>query len=144
MVSTVKEYLESYETLTKRIDDIERELEAMRAEAEAIVPMSDGMPKEKIRSDKVGDLAARIADTVSQLNNLRCELIDRRKCIANLIFAISDSRYSQILYRKYILLEGWNKIADDLHYVPRHLYRLHGEALIEAESLLSQCSGNKG
>lgn len=142
-MNIVKDYLKSYRDIKSKVAIIELEIEELEEQAEAIVPVNDGMPKEIFKADRTGDLAVRIADMVSGLSELRLELIDRRKAVSDLILAVPDSRYSQLLYKRYILLDTWDKIAADMHYDHRHVLRLHGEALTMAAGILPQCSANR-
>lgn len=142
-MNIVKDYLKSYRDIKSKVAIIELEIEELEEQAEAIVPVNDGMPKEIFKADRTGNLAVRIADMVRGLSELRLELMDRRKAVSDLILAIPDSRYSQLLYKRYILLDTWDKIANDMHYDHRYILRLHGEALLMVAEILPQCSGNK-
>lgn len=141
-MSMVMDFLKSYKAILMQIEIIENELEELEAQAESIAPISDGMPKEKVKTDKTGDLAALIADTRIQLDDKRTELIDKRARILELIQAIPDYRYSTLLYKRYIQFDSWYKISEDMHYGGRYTFQLHSEALDMAESLLPQCSAN--
>lgn len=142
-VSEIKDYLKSYRELKSKIDIVELELEELEEQAESIVPVNDGMPKEAVKSDRTGDLAVKIADMISRLIDMRMELIEKRTAVSDLILAVPDSRYSQLLYKRYILLDTWDKIAKDMHYEHKYILRLHSEALFVADGILSKCSANK-
>ena len=66
--------------------------------------------------------------------------IDRLYSIKQEILAVvlqmQDTRYRDVLTKRYIDISTWEQIAVEMHYSYMHVCRLHGEALKAAEPLI--------
>lgn len=60
----------------------------------------------------------------------RIEMLERqREEIFNIINAINNPTYKQILYKRYVLGEKWEEISAELFYEAQHVHRLHKKAV---------------
>ena len=80
----------------------------------------------------------RIGDQVDQLAELR-QIFEEKKKVAsermiegiNLLELCTSARGYEVLSRRYIHGEAWEKIEDEMHYSERQLMRIQKEALDE-------------
>lgn len=57
------------------------------------------------------------------------EYIKKREEIKELIGEVRDTRQRNVLYRRYILFQDWESIAEQCHYNIRWVFQLHKEGL---------------
>ena len=70
------------------------------------------------------DLQAELCEAMADLVDVTCE-------ISRAIQKIENYDYQDLLVKRYVLGQSWEKIADDMNYGIRNVHRLHGEALRE-------------
>jgi len=75
-------------------------------------------------ADSVVEMDKQIGEEINEL----CRI---KRLVNEAIDAVEDWRYRQVLEMRYRNYMGWDKIAEELEYDPRHVQRLHGEALLE-------------
>jgi len=92
-------------------------------------------------SDRVGRTVARIMDLDREINEEIDRLVEIKIQIRNMIDALSDSTQRTILERHYILHESWEVIAEKIGYSPRHITRLHNQAVAELEKAYGDMAG---
>ena len=125
-----KKYLKSYRFICNRIKSLERQIEELResksqAKTQEITDMPHGSGKMSDLSDYIDKL-----ERLEEKASYKCEEKRQKKIeIENTIMDISDDIESDVLYKRYIMLEGWNDIAEELGYCERQIYRIHGQAL---------------
>lgn len=81
--------------------------------------------------DRLAVLDDIINNRVDRLISIKAETVD-------LISKVDDWRYREILKRRYIDMQTFERIAVDMNYSWRQVIRLHGGALAEARKLLSE------
>jgi DNA-directed RNA polymerase specialized sigma subunit len=74
-------------------------------------------------ADSVVEIDKRIGDEIAEL----CKI---KRLVNEAIDAVDDVRYRQVLERRYRFYMSWDEIAEEMGYDPRHVQRLHGEALL--------------
>ena len=112
----MKEYLKDINALRHRIVNGGHELRALQKMAEQLEDVDGAAEQIRLRQDKI----------IAELRQFRIVVADAETKISQL-----DTRYSDILYRRYICDMTWQQIADDTHYTLRYVFQLHGQALIE-------------
>lgn len=126
---TIKEYLNQYLILEKRIQLLDEEIAEVEEEQDKCTAELDGMPHGTGLSDKVGELATTLADLKWDLVDLRNEAWKTRARILHTIVSVDDEDYQQLLKLRYIEGMHWNDIADTMYYTRRWVTTLHGRAL---------------
>lgn len=145
---TAKEYLEQYQKAKRKIERLYWDIEELQTLAEGCSKPLDGMPHgsglknptEHFILKKI-DKEKELEEQIETTQNLLIE-------IETIINEIENPELADLLHYRYI--EGLqfetdkyyikrtksNAIADRLGYSPRHVYRMHSEALKEVEKLL--------
>lgn len=68
------------------------------------------------------DLQSELCEVMADLVEVSCE-------ISRAIQKVENYDYQDLLVKRYILGETWEKIAEDMNYSEQHIHRLHGETL---------------
>ena len=96
--------------------------EAVRPKA----PVIDGMPHVPGIKDKIGNLAAEIADLSKRIDSLKVELRQEELVLSGYIEAIDDERLRMIFRLKFLRDLTWEQTADVLgdNYTEESVKRL--------------------
>lgn len=132
-----KSFLQQYEIMNSRLKHLENEIESISAEVESINSIGDGMPKPSGVSDRVGNVAARLADLRTNYQSKVIELWAKRAEIVEVISMVDDAVQMKLLYDRYIRLMQWNEIAKDICMVEEYTRGgLHSKALEKIDIIL--------
>lgn len=127
---TAKEYLQQVFYLDKKINKMVREKEALQSILYSVGGISD---EERVQGGSIGNrtenLIVKIDEKERKINSEIDRLTGLKSDIAEEIYKIDNENYSEVLFRRYILLERWDKIADEMGYTIGYVFQLHGEAL---------------
>lgn len=123
-----KQYLRRYQEAKKRAKRIQEEIDALRSSETSPVGLGDGMPKGSGTSDLSG-YAARWDELVRELEaEKEMQMIVYRE-IRHQISMVPDPTEQEILSRRYLIGQSWEKIAVEMKYSYRQIIRIHGAAL---------------
>lgn len=123
-----KQYLRRYQEAKKRAKRIQEEIDALRSSETSPVGLGDGMPHGSGTSDLSG-YAARLDELLRELEaEKEMQMVTYRE-IRQQIGTVSDATEQEILSRRYLLGQRWEKIAVEMKYSDRQVLRLHGFAL---------------
>ena len=136
---TAKEYLQQVKVKNARIQNLQRDKAALR---ELMFSMGNsGGEGERVQTtpdhDKMGTIYSKIDDKERQIVESIDALIDFRLKVTNEINEIEDGRYIDVLYRYYVLFQGWKQIASEMGYNVRYVQQLNGQALLEFQRIHS-------
>ena len=123
-----KQYLRRYQEAKKRAKRIQEEIDALRSSETSPVGLGDGLPHGSGTSDLSG-YAARWDELVRELEaEKEMQMVTYRE-IRQQIGTVSDATEQEILSRRYLIGQSWEKIAVEMKYSYRHVTKLHGHAL---------------
>ena len=123
-----KQYLRRYQEAKKRAKRIQEEIDALRSRETSPVGLGDGLPHGSGTSDLSG-YAARLDELLRELEaEKEMQMVTYRE-IRQQIGTVSDATEQEILSRRYLLGQRWEKIAVEMKYSYRHVTKLHGYAL---------------
>lgn len=123
-----KQYLRRYQEAKKRAKRIQEEIEELRSSKTSPVGLGDGMPHGSGTSDLSG-YAARLDELLRELEaEKEMQMLTYRE-IRQQIMKVPDQIEQNILIRRYLLGQNWEKIAVEMQYCYRQILRLHGFAL---------------
>lgn len=129
-----KQYLRRYQTAKRRVGLIQEEIEELRSSKTSPVGLGDGMPHGSGTSDLSG-YAARLDELLRELEAEReMQMVTYRE-IRQQIGMVPDAIEQEILSRRYLIGQSWEKIAVEMKYSYRHVTKLHGHALNHFEIL---------
>lgn len=129
---TAKEYLGQAYRLDQRINSKIEQVASLNELATKCTSTLTGMPRNPNRaSSTMADAVAKIIDLQSEINRDIDRLVDLKREIVTVIKAIKNPEYQTLLEKRYLCFLTWEKIAVDMGYDLRWLYRIHKRALDE-------------
>lgn len=134
-----KQYLQQYRRCKKRLRRLQEQIAELNDLVDGLsAPQVDG---DRVQSshdpDRMGEVIARKSDLEEELMVEIGNTLDMLNEIEATINAIKNVDYQTLLQKRYIRLETWEVIAEDMHYTSRWLFTMHGRALIEVEKLIN-------
>ena len=123
-----KRYLKGYIYCKRREVQLAQQINELRNQKMFPSVNSDGMPQGNAHSDLSG-YVARLDALVSQLEHERELAVKQYKEIHDQIHKMQDGAEKEVLERRYLMGETWEKIAVSMNYNYRWVLRLHGRAL---------------
>ena len=127
-----KQYLRRYQEAKKRAKRIQEEIDALRSSETSPVGLGDGLPHGSGTSDLSG-YAARWDELVRKLEaEKEMQMVTYRE-IRQQIGMVPDAIEQEILSRRYLLEQRWEKISVEMNYDYRYVLKLHGKALLHFE-----------
>lgn len=138
-------FLEQYEEANRRVKRLEREYEEQRIMIDAIRSTSDndGMPHGTNTGKPTEDKAIKLSDKLSELSDARVEAVRIRQDVFDFVHSIPGVE-GDVLHRRYVLLQRWETIAEELHYSRRGIFDVRTRALrIAEEELNGDVTDNK-
>lgn len=134
-----KEYLSQYRNLSKQLDRVQIEIDELIASVESSALIGDGLPKATNGSDRVANVAVRLAELRSNYQYQLAEMWEKRKEIVMVIHQVGDAVYSELLYDRYIRFMKWNTIAETMHMDESYTRgRLHEAALKKVDEIINK------
>lgn len=138
-VQEKKEYLKQYKRAIAKIKALEEELNDLRLNT---LPGGIDYSKDKVQttatSDQMINYMIHVEDISKKININKQLAVMKCNAILEAIDSVDNDLYQTILHRRYILIQPWEEIAEDLHYSMQRLYELHGEALAEVHIIKEQ------
>lgn len=105
------------------------ELAQLRAEAASVSQALSGMPSGGGDGQAIPRAVERIADAESRLASAYGTALAERSRVKDAIDTVPDPLRRDILTRRYILGQRWERIAADNDLVMRQVFRLHHRAV---------------
>lgn len=135
---TAKEYLSRYREAIIKADGIRDSISELRARQEQVgSPAYSDMPK----APSDGDLA----DYIARLDARERKLTEQLNLCARIreeiehTLDVLDKDFpmeAAMLRKRYIAGKTWETIADEMGYMERNIYVLHGKALLHVSEIL--------
>ncbi len=125
---TTKDYLRQYRDLEREIILQREQIDELKAIAEKVSPSADSGSSGGV-SDRVGKCVAKIIDIENQINANVMILAEKRREIVAIIYELENPKEREVLIRRYILGEKWERIAQAMNYNQKWIYKIHGRAL---------------
>lgn len=123
-----KQYLRRYLVAKRCIDLLLEQIESLRENKMSPSGTLDGMPHGSGTSDLSG-YAARLDELMRELEAEReMQMVTYRE-IWNQVKKIQNATEQEVLTRRYLIGQSWEKIAVEMHYSYRQIIRIHGAAL---------------
>lgn len=124
-----KEFLSRGINLERRVETITDQIEHYKSIVNKCTVTYSDSPKSTTSSYRLEDCTQKIMDLQSELCEAVAALVDVTCDIARTISKVENYDYEDLLVKRYVLGEPWEKIAEEMNYSEQHIHRLHGEAL---------------
>lgn len=132
-----KYFLNQYKRLCIRIDQYEDRIKNISEIIDSMAIDYSGMPRGTNTSNPTEAKAIKLLQEKEQLCTARLEAISAKEDITTAIDSVTDSTLSELLYKRYVFFNSWEKIAVDMGYSYRHICgSLHCKALKEIEEII--------
>ncbi len=130
---TAKQYLGQIRSLDIKIRQRKREIEELKLSATCTGSISaqDEKVQTSASGDKLLNAVARYVDLEAETQNMIDAMQKKRHKIIAEIQSLEDSRYIEILYKRYVEFKRFDQIARECNYSCTHIKRMHGQALQE-------------
>lgn len=133
-----EKYLRQYQECRKRIAKLEEKIQILDDLATHITPeMSSDRVQSSHPPDKLGQIVAKKSDLMNETLDEIARAYELINEVESVINQVEPVGYQQILQKRYIRLETWESIAEELSYSAQWLYVLHKRALIEVEKIIN-------
>lgn len=131
-IITVKEYFILVSKWDAEIDNLQSDKEALKVILYSMgVKDYEECAQHSHPSDKFGSLFSRISEKEREIVLAIERLISFRTDVTNRINALRDRRYIQLLHKRYIQYQDFERISDEMGYTYQYIIELHGKALRE-------------
>lgn len=130
---TAKEWLMRAWRIDEEIETLRRSRDETFIRCTSVTPNYAG---ESVSGSKDPHKFDGLADYAVQINTKVDELIAIKREIETAIEQIENATYREILRRRYLCFDRWERIAADMNYSYMQVCRLHGQALQEIEDVI--------
>lgn len=83
-------------------------------------------------------------DALAAMEDMIDREVDRlyavKQEILEVVLRVNDTRYQDLLMKRYVDIKTWEQIAVEMNYTYRRITQLHGEALKAAEEFINDTS----
>jgi hypothetical protein len=134
-----KEFLNQVYNLDQRVKSKLRRLEEVRSLAERVT-VSYGAERVSLsrNTGQLEDAVIRIAEAEHDADEAIDCYVDARKKVTDIIDMVRNPKYRELLELRYLQFMTWERIAEEMWYTKRWVYRMHGIALKIVDKLLQE------
>lgn len=125
------QFLRQYRSILEKIEILQKDLIRWRELGEKVTPSLTGMPQGGQNVPKVEQSAIMICDTKKEISERIRQLSSVYVQILSAIDTVDDISLQNLLHRRYIEGQTFERIAVEMHYSWRHVHRQHKQALSE-------------
>lgn len=133
---TAKEYLQQLYNIHRKVKLLNERLETIRADMRSVKSpkLKTIMVQTSLSNDGLDRLIAKADDIEAEIQTDLNNLLDLQKTITAQIEGMPEGKQAErqqreVLYRRYILFQRWERIAADMDVTTRYVYMVHGDAL---------------
>ncbi len=131
-MNPAKEYLSQIKTLDSKIRRKQQEARELR---DAALSLGSTQPDpDRVRSaspdpDPMASQVGRYVDIQKEVQAMIIELMELKHLIIGQIADLNNSDYMDVLWKRYVDLKTFSRIADEMGYDISTIFRIHGRAL---------------
>lgn len=138
MNSDAQEYL-------NQVRQIDAQMRIIQSQISNIVELSglsyDKVPSVSNGDSKVEKLAMRRLELLEKYEKKRDELLRMRYQVTDMILTLKGQYQQEILFKRYVELKRWKRVAREMALSERMVFNVHREALQSiSEQLMKHCS----
>ena len=128
-VKTVKEWLNKGRNLDTELKQLREERKiALDLACSCTAACSNEKVQSSTKNASDGKFAA-YTEYSAMIDKKEFDLLAYKSRMHNLINQLDNPTYRELLSLRYINCKTWEQIAEDMHYMIRNVYVLHGNAL---------------
>ena len=136
--SSAQEYL-------NQVRLIDEQMRIIQSQISNIVELSglsyDKVPSVSNGDSKVEKLAMRRLELLEKYEKKRDELLRMRYKVTDMILTLKGQYQQEILFKRYVELKRWKRVAREMALSERMVFNVHREALQSiSEQLMKHCS----
>ena len=136
--SSAQEYL-------NQVRLIDEQMRIIQSQISNIVELSglsyDKVPSVSNGDSKVEKLAMRRLELLEKYEKKRDELLRMRYQVTDMILTLKGQYQQEILFKRYVELKRWKRVAREMALSERMVFNVHREALQSiSEQLMKHCS----
>lgn len=140
-----KEYLQQLQRLDTVINQKIKEVQDLRLKSQSTGSVD--YSKESVQTSSSGDapfvkLIGRIIDLEAEINAEIDAFVEEKHKIINQIQALKNSKYIEILYKKYVEFKNFGKIAVGMNFTYEYIRHFHRCALKDFEDKILNSTQN--
>lgn len=127
-----KRYLKQYKQAVDKVNNLSQKIKDIELDS-----LPNGVSYDKINvqtsptNDQMINQYIRKEDLITALTDAKTQSYKLCTNILKALDTLENDLYYNVLFKRYILLEDWDKIAYDLNYSEPYIYEIQGEALSE-------------
>lgn len=135
-----KEYLQLLNKYDILIDAKSEKIQRLKALAEKTTKIftDTGNVQTSYKNDVLEDSVIKIMELQKELNVEVKEMLEVQEDIERMINNLKNNNYCEILYKRYVYKQTWEKIAVDMSFSMQWVQTLHGRALQEIQKELDK------
>lgn len=126
-----KDFLIRGVNLERRVETFREEIEHYKTMLNKCSVTYSDSPKSTAPSYRLENCTQKIMDLQTVMCDAMADLVEVSCEISRAIQMVENYDYQDLLVKRYILGENWEKISSDLGYELRYIHKLHGKALRE-------------
>ena len=130
---TAKEYLQQYLDADREIQAKVDQIARLRDMATRTTSAPAGDRVQSSAENKLERIISKIADMEAEVDAEIDRLADKRREVQTAIERVPNAAQREVLIRRYMVGQKWEKIAVELNFDYRWVLRLHGRALNEIQ-----------
>ena len=124
---------------------IDEQMRIIQSQISNIVELSglsyDKVPSVSNGDSKVEKLAMRRLELLEKYEKKRDELLRMRYQVTDMILTLKGQYQQEILFKRYVELKRWKRVAREMALSERMVFNVHREALQSiSEQLMKHCS----
>ena len=139
---TAREYLEQLRTIDREMEAVIEKGRTIFEKATSTGESFSGVRVQTAVNSKVENAVIMLDEYGDELQQKVNDALSMKKEAKLLIDSIKDERHRCILTFRYLYNWAWYKVIEYAHYESSHVYRLHGEALVEFEKVYKTMGDN--
>ncbi len=131
-MNQAKAYLSQIKNLDYKIRIRQQEADELREAAMSLGVKQldpDRVPSSSPDPDPMASQVTRYVDIQKEVEAMILELMELKHTIIGQIQALDDQTYMEVLWKRYVNLEAFKQIAEEMGYDIRTVFRIHGRAL---------------
>ena len=127
-----KKYLQQVNSFEEKIEKAGDKLARLRAKITKVTSATSGdVVSSSKNPDKMTDTIDNIEKTKIKMNSDADSQFLATVDIVNMIATIENPNHRRVLYKKYIQMKSWGRIAFEMGYTYRGIINLHDKAVIK-------------